>query len=352
MAGLEPYADKMFAMRRQDMTYREIGDEVGASADAVRAWFRRKQEKQRNLLRGTPAAQRKSAISPDDLEALAPIVLPPPPPPACKIGATETTIVGGDFHFGPDSHSPECEEIFLNVIRDLRPKKVILNGDLPDMLAISHYPKDVRLKVDLGEERRQMHNFLYRLHEIVAPWDGEIVETNANHSGESQESRWWRYLSDRIPALAGDPEFQPLLSYRAMWYPGWARIRTVDYEVICPGLIALHGDLVRSKAAYTAKAMLEKWRHNLVHGHTHRMGATGYRVPGIAGQREHQMRAYEGGCMCNLTPTYGSGSATDWQNGFTIFRHDEDGDFGTEQVLIHNKKAVVTTLGATYKASE
>lgn len=352
------FGPTILKLRRGGMGWVDIAAElraegfIDAHPEAIRGWHRRRVLSTSPRLMETPAQQRKMQVTEEDYAALAPIILVAPTPPACATSPTETTVVAGDFHFGPDSNSPECEEILLNVVKDLRPKAVVLNGDLPDMLAISRYPKDVRLRVDLGEERRQMHRFLYRLHETVAPWSGKIVETNANHSGESQESRWWRYLSDRVPELAGSPEFQPQLTYKAMWYPEWANIEVVDYFPICEGLIAIHGDLVRSQAGYTAKAMLEKWRHNLVHGHTHRMGATGYRVPAVAGKEEHQMRAFEGACMCNLTPTYGSGSATNWQNGFMIFRHDDEGNFGAEQVLIHKGLAVVNTLGQTYRSSE
>lgn len=288
---------------------------------------------------------------PDPFEGLEPIHLAPPPPPTRLVRSTETTVVGSDFHFGPDTHSPEHEEVFLNVIADLRPQTVILNGDLSDMLAISKYPKDVRRIQSLGSERKQYHQFLYRLHAIVDEWNGRIIETNGNHSGDGHEGRWWRYLSDRIPEVAGDPEFQAKLDYKAMWMPSWARVELVEDFTVVPGLIVLHGDVVRGHAAYSARGMLEKWRHSLIHGHTHRTGRYGYHVPPVAGKKSHQMRAWEGGCLCSMRPIYGSGKAVNWQPGFTIVRHDEVGGFGVEQVDIINHEAVVCSLGATFRAS-
>lgn len=287
----------------------------------------------------------------DPFEGLEPIHLAPPPPPIRRVSSTATTVVGSDFHFGPDTHSPEHEEIFLNVVADLRPQTVILNGDLSDMLAISKYPKDVRRVQRLGDERKQYHSFLYRLHAIMDEWQGRMIETNGNHSGDGHEGRWWRYLSDRIPEVAGDPEFQGKLDYRAMWMPEWSRVELVEDVTVVPGLIVLHGDVVRGHAAYSARGMLEKWRHSLIHGHTHRMGRYGYHVPPIAGKRSHQMRAWEGGCLCSMRPIYGSGKAANWQPGFTIVRHDEEGNFGVEQVDIIDDAAVVCSLGATFKAS-
>lgn len=283
-----------------------------------------------------------------NMDELAPIVLKEPKPRRTLTVDSETTLVGGDFHFGAETHSPECEEIFLAVARDVRPGTIVLNGDLPDCLAVSKYPKDYRTSGPLATERKQYAEFLYRLREVCP--SSKLVETNANHSGNGIESRWSRYLSDRIPELMEDPELAERWSYQSIFYPSWANIDLVDYYAITKGFIALHGDIVRSQAAYSARAMLEKWRISLIHGHTHRMGHYSYRVPGIAGKREHHMRAWEGGCLCRLTAPYMS--TTNWVNGFSVVRHTEDGLFSVEQVVIENDEAVCATTGLRYTASK
>ena len=40
-----------------------------------------------------------------------------------------------------------------------------------------------------------------------------------------------------------------------------------------------------------------------------------------------------------------------WQQGFTIVRHDDEGNFGVEQVLIHEGTAVVNATGTRYRAA-
>ncbi len=286
---------------------------------------------------------------PDDgtLDALAPLVYPAPKLKPTAKANTDITMVAGDFHWGEDTGSPECEEIFLDCVKDLAPGTIVLNGDLPDLLGLSRFPKDYRTKNSLAFERRAMFDFLHRLR-TVAP-AATIIETNANHSGNGIESRWSRYLSERIPELMEDPDLHQRFSYQAVFHPEWASLQLVDYHVICPGLIAIHGDVVRGHAAYSARAMLEKWRISLIHGHTHRAGYYGYRVPAVAGKREHQMRAFEGACMCRLTAPYLS--VANWQQGFSIVRHDLEGNFGIEQVLIHEGVAVVSATGNRYVAA-
>jgi hypothetical protein len=298
---------------------------------------------------GKPPAQaaKRKAAEEFDIDELAPVVLPAPKARPTAKADTSITLIAGDFHFGQDTNSPECEDILISVVKDLQPGTIVLNGDLPDLMAVSRFPKDYRTHSSLTVEKRQMHQFFHRLME--ASPKSTLIETNANHSGNGIESRWSRYLSERIPEIMDDPECQEKFSYQSIFYPKWLKIDLVDIYTVCPGLVALHGDIVRSHGAYSARGMLEKWRVSLIHGHTHRFGQHGYRVPAVAGKREHQMRAWEGGCCCRLTVPYAA--MTNWQQGFSIVRHDEEGLFGVEQVLIHEGAAVCTTTGTRYKAA-
>jgi len=272
----------------------------------------------------------------DLLADLSPIEMPAPEPAASLRGPAQITVVAGDFHW--PQHDEACENILLRVIDDIVPGLVILNGDLCDFNAISRYPRDpLTENWSLMDERRDMWEFLHRL-ERVMHRDAMLFETSANHSGGSREGRWRRYLSERIPEIASDPLVAEALSYKKMFHPPWSRISEAEeYVQIVPGLIALHGDVVRKNAAYSAVGMVDKWQVSLIHNHSHRMGHTSYRVPAIGTRPEGLVRAYEAGCMCKLTPTYGKGY--DWQNGFCVVEHDGT-DFNVVPIHIHNNKAM------------
>lgn len=270
-----------------------------------------------------------------------------PKPRPRKVGTADAslTLVAGDLHFPEDD--PRVTSILFQVAQDAKPGKVILGGDLPDMLAISRFPKDMRGGWTLEAERKAMADFLWTLHDEL-PGDVPILELDANHSGGGIESRWWRHLSNQIGELATMPNVIEALDYRRVWHPEWSRVEMRDHETITQGLIAIHGDLARGQAGSSAMAMLQKWRVNLIMGHCHRMGSTGYRVPAIGGQKSHQMRAYENGCCCKLDAPYIK--AANWQQGFSLVRHDDDGTFGVEQILVHEGKAVSTTTGKVYRS--
>ena len=148
------------------------------------------------------------------------------------------TVIAGDFHFPQQDDAALA--VLLETIRELRPARVILNGDLPDLLAVSKYPKDARSKYSwaLRDEAVAMHAFLREL-ERVLPEDCSVVETEANHSGNGTGSRWWRYLSDRIPHLLQMDGAEERMGYQAWWYPEWSRLTLVDSVVLAGGLTSL-----------------------------------------------------------------------------------------------------------------
>lgn len=257
---------------------------------------------------------------------------------------SDYAVVIGDTHFG--SECPKTLGIFYEVLEELKPSTIILNGDTLDMTAISRYPKDIRHTSNLKDERDAYHKCLATIREISPT--AKLYETNANHSGNSVESRWWRYLSERLGELACIPEIKEKLSYESVFLPEGADIKLVDYVQLADNFYVMHGDVVRKHGAYSVIGMLEKWNASIMMNHTHRVGMTALRRPGIGNKSENLIKGYENGCACDLSPVYAS--APNWQNGFSIVALGE-GDVGVEQVIIKNGEAAISTLGCTIKAS-
>jgi len=293
-----------------------------------------------------------TALDPDAkipqwLDALRPVQLPAPETPRRTLEPSHFTVVAGDFHF--PRHCEASIAILLEVLRQLRPKRLILNGDTVDLLAVSRYPKDQRHTWTLREEVTAFHGFLHQVMSLGQAWGLEIVETEANHSGNGTASRWHRYLSDRVPVLYQHPRAQELLEYQSWFYPAWCPIRLVESVVLADDLLVLHGDLVRKHAAYSARGHAEKWHSSVMHSHTHRMGASLERIPAVGGRPEMVRKAFEIGCMCNLNPSYVS--VPNWTNGFAIVSTSADETaYGVELVSVSGRQAVVATLGQTVRA--
>lgn len=289
----------------------------------------------------------KRSFNPDFYEWLRPVELPAPPRQKVTGEAAPFTLIGGDFHFGMED--PKAVAIFLATVEGLKPKRVILNGDTVDLLAVSRYPKDNRRGKawSLQDEVEAFHGFLKSLHEIGDSWGIEVVETEANHSGNGTAGRWWRYLNDRCPELLQHHEAEERLSYASWFFPKWSSIRLVNDWMIADDLLVMHGDMVRSHAAYTAKASREKWMNSVIVNHTHRAGFSPKTVTAHGGRPTSYVRAYENGCLCKLEVPYGV--ALDWQQSFAVVCEDTD-CFSVEQVVIDNGRANVAALGKTLRA--
>ena len=334
-------------MRADGCTSNEIATALGRSLNSVENRLR--VIKVGGLPR--PVTDAHSSLEspiPQWLDELRPIAMPAPEPARAITTANAYTLVIGDQHF--PQQCEQTESIFLDVVAQLRPARVILNGDTVDLLAVSKYPKDQRFTWTLREEVTAFHGFLHRLMSIGNAWGLRVLETEANHSGNGTASRWHRYLSDRVPALYAHPDAQTKLGYQEWFYPTWCPITLVESVVVADDLLVLHGDIVRKHAAYSARAHGEKWHSSIMHSHTHRSGSGIERIPGVGSRSEAVRRVYEIGCGCRLDPSYAS--VPNWTNGFAIISHDDDtGHYGVEQVTVTRGAAAVSTLGSTVRAA-
>jgi hypothetical protein len=270
----------------------------------------------------------------------------------------DVALVIGDTHFGV--HCNDTLNIFYKVVEELKPKKIILNGDTLDLLAVSKYTKDPRYTHGIMDEINAFWEFLKVIHDITANYNTEILETNGNHSGNGIEGRWWRYFStsNEIKELLKIPHVADSLSYSSVFHPKWewSRLKLIEADeqnasvVELPDqLFVLHSDIVRKNGGFSARGNYEKYGASTITNHTHRMGSSYQRISKFGSRPERQFMNYENGCACKLNPTYVT--SANWQNGFSIVHYNEVEDTaGVELVKINNKKANIVALGKTIKA--
>ena len=279
---------------------------------------------------------------------LSPIHYNAPKRPVVYQEANKIALIIGDTHFGCE-HQPTLD-LFLKTVEELKPEKVIINGDSCDLFAVSKYPKDVRHTYSLFQEREAYHRFLKILHDITAPYNSEIIETNSNHSGENTQSRWWRYLSDRIGEISDLPEVIEALSYENVFFPKFegCRMSLVDYVELVPEFIIMHGDMVRKKGGMSGIGMMEKYNTSIIMNHCHRTGSSIRRLPSIGSKPDKFLRVYENGCAADISKcTYTS--AADWSNGFSIVNYSNIDNIAVEQCLVQNNSVSICALGKTLK---
>lgn len=227
---------------------------------------------------------------------------------------TIVTIVGGDTHF--PYQDDKAIEVFLSVIEDIRPERIILNGDIADVLALNRFSKDPSKALQLQEEIDQTKDFLKSVSKLASrrgKEDSQVQWILGNH-----ELRWMKFLNDKAPVFA----YLDKLEFEAIY-----DTRELGIEVVRPkggsgaytkvGLVSVgHFDHVRKHSGWTAKALVESRFETVVQGHVHRLGE--FYVTTAHGV----YAGFEGGCLCDLTPEY----VTDpnWQQGFTVITQLEN----------------------------
>jgi hypothetical protein len=131
-----------------------------------------------------------------------------------------------------------------------------------------------------------------------------------------------RYLWAKAPELASLDELRlpNLLKLPGLgidWHP-----HNNPYRV--GKLLFLHGHIVRRHAGASAQAHVQRYGESVIHGHAHRLGHYSVRQ----GTVTHG--GWENPCLCGLNPEFDP--SPNWQQGFSVVHHEEDGWFSVEQV--------------------
>lgn len=342
------------ARLEEGLTYSKITELYDVPKSTAQDWCRLEKEAvdsatvtgyvNENLQRVKPEKFKKTEQEVVDfLKLLAPINLPKPKFEKPDSKLTDYAVVFSDLHF-----PLQCEKtvsILLQTIRKVQPKTIVINGDSCDILALSRFPKDILNNYNLLEERKAYHEFLHKLIEVSN--GAKIYETRANHSSGGPESRWRRYLSERIPELGCLPEVLEMLTYENVFLGEFKEhVECVDY-IDLNGLHVMHGTTVRKNPGSSVMGEMEKYRTSVMMGHVHRLGSVSMRQPGIGNRKEAQLYGYEIGACCDLNPIYCA--SPNWTNGFAIVALGDE-TFGVELVSVVNGVATISTLGETLKA--
>ncbi len=204
-----------------------------------------------------------------------------------------------------DAHVPFQDKSVCNqalaFIREHKPSKVHLLGDISDCYSISRFSKDPTRKEDFQSDLDQTVAFLRRVRDAAG--DAKIIYSEGNH-----EQRMRRYLHSEARALAG---------LRSLSLPMLLKVhdlgiiwRDHDRPYKVGALLYTHGQLVRKWSGASAKAHYEKYGCCVIHGHTHRLGVFHHR------DINDTYGAWENGCLCGLNPDYCT--APDWQQGWSV----------------------------------
>lgn len=245
--------------------------------------------------------------------------------------------------------SPEAVSVALQIVRDVKPDKVILLGDTLDLSAWSKYLQYPEFATATQDAIIQLHQLLATLRKMCPR--AEIVVMAGNH-----EQRMAKTLLTNAQAAYGlkradEPEGWPVMSV-----PNLCAFDMLDVEYIdgYPAnrywinerLQVRHGNVARP-GGKTAVAIANDEKVSTIFGHIHRIESQFKTVNVYEGGRTSA--AYGIGALCRIdghVPSTKSGmnqrtnqpveNYENWQSGFAVVGYqDGDSPFNVEQVYIN-----------------
>lgn len=243
------------------------------------------------------------------------------------MAASEMHVVLSDQHI--PFQDPVIEDLSIDFLAEHQPKVIHLLGDVLDFYSLSSFDKDPQRRETLQDELDGATRYFKRLRKVCPK--ARIIYSEGNH-----ENRLRRYLWSQARALSNlrTLSFEELLGLKEFnieWVDASAPYRMGH-------LLFIHGELVRRASGASAKGHMDKFGCNVIHGHTHRLGAHYHRT------YDDMMGAWENGCLCTLDPEYAT--CPDWQNGWSVVWFHGD-MFNVEQVCVVNAQYVYH--GKVYK---
>jgi UDP-2,3-diacylglucosamine pyrophosphatase LpxH len=230
-----------------------------------------------------------------------------------------------------DAHIPfqsdQAINIALKIHQRCRPEEVILNGDMLDFSELSHFVRDKLVDRPIEESIDDLVKIIKKLQRY-----SNVILHEGNH-----EARLQKYL------LSNAPEVEHLLKFDKLVNDKLDTpikiIKSIGRDTMAKyfddQLLIGHFNKALKNSAYTAKALVEQYKMNIVQGHTHRLGV--YYTTGA----ERTLIGVEGGCLCCIRPNYTH--TPDWMNGLLMARDHEN----IETIYINEGKTIYR--GKVYK---
>lgn len=302
------------------------------------------------------------------VQPAAPTFVRPLKSTARKIDAITTVILPdpqiGFRRIGDDMvamHDEEAMSVALQILRDIRPQKVINLGDFIDLpewsskfLVLPEFVLTTQPAID------RAHRFLAQQRAALQE-DAEVVLLAGNHDDRLGKAIAKNAMAAMRLRRAEVPEEFPVLSIPFLLRLDDLRVKYVGgypagrYQIargnnrLTP-LYAIHGE--RLDVAKVAK----EERQSFVQGHIHRIAMHSYTFE--VRDEPETVIAFSPGCLCRIdgaVPSTRSGTDESgyplrrfeaWQQGLAVVTEVEDGHWNAEIIPIFDGKAVFR--GKTY----
>jgi hypothetical protein len=237
--------------------------------------------------------------------------------------ADGVVLVASDCHYWPGVVTV-AHEAFCRLAKSLKPRIIVLNGDILDGARISRHPRI------MWEQQPQLKDEIHAVQDRCAEIEraagsAKLVRTIGNH-----DARFENYLSGRVSEVEGMPG-STLLDFLPRWRAGWAlhlNAKTdgwvcIRHRPVNGGIHAAYNSTLKAGVSY-------------VHGHLHQLKVTPW--------ADYRGRRYgvDTGTMADVGGpqfTYVEGGPLNWASGFAVLTFREGRLLPPELVVVDKDQA-------------
>jgi|TARA_R100001530_G_scaffold94990_1_gene65996 metallophosphoesterase superfamily enzyme len=237
-------------------------------------------------------------------------------------------------------HDLSALGIVTQVIKDVKPDKVVLLGDMLDLPDWStHY----LVRPEFTFTTQASLDFLAGWIADIRPYCKDMIYIEGNHEKRMIDSIAKNTIQAYGIRPANEPSVPPILSI-----PYLLGLHKMDVEYvgdyphgeyyINDNLVCIHGNKVGAKSGQSVTKLLENARVSIITGHTHRLEMAHKTI-----WTHHKPKIYQAvtlGTLASLDGIVPSGSTRhNWQQGFGVVEYDEE-SFYTEIVGIYEGRCI------------
>lgn len=256
---------------------------------------------------------------------------------------------------------PTSWALDLSVIRDLRPARIYLLGDIFDGYSISRFDKDPRLGLGLAGELEYSAARLAELRAAAGP-DCQIVLVPGNH-----EVRLTHYIQRQAPQLLGVrrggvevltlPYLLGLDELGIEWHGAAPGSLSNDHlggvVEIVPGpnrLLGTHGHYSK-KSSNSLVPLVEAWDASVIGGHDHKQNEFQLTRGGVLGSPTRILRAISCGYNARRDLGYQPDGTSTWQPGFAVIERFADDTWSSDFVRIDTDRGLAIWRGQRWEVA-
>lgn len=229
-------------------------------------------------------------------------------------------LVGSDAHIWPGPQSTALRA-FIKFCRDLKPKAVILNGDVCDFPSISVHPP-------IGwDHHPEVKDEIETAQEVLSEIEAASFRARKCWVLGNHDQRYERRLAEKVPEYRKLPGYS-LKDWFPLWEPAWRVVINGDTSIkhrLSGGVNAVRNNILRSG-------------HNIITGHLHSAAVRGFT------NYRGTLWGVDSGCLADPEHSafvdYTEDGPKDWRAAFSVLTFYKGQLLQPELALVMDEKSV------------